>query len=127
MRRLGAQQEGRAPMATVGHENMRPARPFRDRAGIGQPMAPGGFPALAGVPAPAGPPAHDAKVHKDIAGLIKLCCLVAFVFNILVAIWIFADIRKRGEGPGIFVALALLAGIPTAIIYAIVRISDKKT
>jgi len=42
------------------------------------------------------------------------------------AIWIFTDIRKRGEGHGIFVALALLAGIPTAIIYALVRIGDKK-
>jgi hypothetical protein len=127
MRRLGTQQqERRAPMAGTGRENMRPARPMRDRAGMGQPMPPVGAPGLAGLPAPAGPPPHNGNVHKDIAGLIKFCCLVAFIFNILIAIWIFTDIRKRGEGSGIFIALALLAGVPAAIIYAIVRIGDKK-
>ncbi len=53
--------------------------------------------------------------------------LVACISNILIAIWIYTDIRKRGEGPGIFIALALMAGVPAAIIYAIVRIGDKKT
>jgi len=57
---------------------------------------------------------------------VKLCFFVGFIFNILIAIWIFTDIRKRGEGSGIFIVLALLAGIPTAIIYAIVRIGDRK-
>ena len=52
---------------------------------------------------------------------------LAATINILLAVWIFTDIRKRGEGHGIFVALALLAGVPTAIIYALVRIGDKKT
>jgi hypothetical protein len=51
---------------------------------------------------------------------------LAATINILLAVWIFTDIRKRGEGHGIFVALALVAGIPTAIIYALVRIGDKK-
>jgi hypothetical protein len=45
----------------------------------------------------------------------------------LAAIWIYTDIRKRGEGPGIFIALALIAGVPAALIYAVVRIGDKKT
>lgn len=58
--------------------------------------------------------------------LVGLLALVAII-NILLAVWIFTDIRKRGEGHGIFVALALLAGIPTAIIYALVRIGDKKS
>jgi hypothetical protein len=127
MHRLGApQQERQAPMAAAGPENMRQARPMRDRARMGQPMPPVGAPALAGLPLPAGLPPHGAQAHKDIAGLITLCCLVAAVFNILAAIWIFTDIRKRGEGSGIFIALALLAGVPAAIIYAIVRIGDKK-
>jgi hypothetical protein len=53
--------------------------------------------------------------------------LLASVINILIAVWIYTDIRKRGEGPGIFIALALIAGIPTAIIYALVRIGDRKS
>jgi hypothetical protein len=36
------------------------------------------------------------------------------------------DIRKLGQGNGIFIILALLAGFPAAILYALVRIGDKK-
>jgi hypothetical protein len=71
--------------------------------------------------------AADARPGKKIADMLGLILLVAFVFNVLVAIWIYNDIRKRGEGPGIFIALALLAGVPAAIIYALVRIGDRKT
>jgi hypothetical protein len=123
MQRLDAQPQGQAPMAGPGRENFRPPRGLPDRAGMGQPMPPPRAPALAGVP-PAG---GMAQVHKDIAGLVRLCLLVAFVFNILLAVWIYMDIRKRGEGSGIFIALALLAGVPAAIIYTLVRIGDKKT
>jgi hypothetical protein len=123
MRRLGT-QEGQAPVAAQGRENMRPPIRMPGRAAPEQPMPPLGAPELA--PAPGAPLAHDAKAHEGIAGLIRLCCLVAFLFNILAAIWIFTDIRRRGEGSGIFIALALLAGVPAAIIYALVRIGDKK-
>lgn len=126
MRRLGAQQERQAPMGAVEREDMRPMKPLRDRAGIGKPMPPAGPPARAVAPAAVGPYPGAAKLHKDIGGLIGLCLLVGFIFNILLAIWIFTDIRKRGEGSGLFIALALLAGIPAAIIYSLVRIGDKK-
>jgi hypothetical protein len=121
MRQLGSQQERQAPMGASGGENMRPPRSLPGRADLGQPMPPAGVPETA--PAPA---AHAADAHNCIVGLIKFCCLVALVFNILVAIWIFTDIRKRGEGSGIFIVLALLAGVPAAIIYALVRIGDKR-
>ena len=52
--------------------------------------------------------------------------VVWLVCNVLLAAWIFTDIRKQGQGHGIFIALALLAGFPTAILYALVRIGDKK-
>ena len=80
-----------------------------------------------GVPPPGAPPDFHERGGKQLGGLIALFLLVAFVFNILVTIWIYSDIRKRGEGSGIFIALALLAGIPAAVIYALVRIGDKKT
>jgi hypothetical protein len=54
-----------------------------------------------------------------------LIFLGGIICNILMAIWIYTDSRKRGEGSGIFVALALVAGIPAAIIYSLVRIGDK--
>ena len=80
---------------------------------------------------PALPPSPSCPVAKCPLSKCGQCLVMGLlvlgsVINILIAIWIFTDIRKRGEGHGIFVALALLAGIPTAIIYALVRIGDKK-
>lgn len=100
-RRLGALPEGQGPMPAAGPENMGPSMP----------------------PAGGNPP-PVVRIHRlgDLARLIALWCLVC---NILAAIWIFSDIRKRGEGPGIFVGLALVAGIPAALIYSLVRIGDK--
>jgi hypothetical protein len=126
MRRLGAQQEGQAPMGAPNRQNMRPPTSLPGRAGLGQPMPPAAAPEMAPTPPSTPSTAHDANAHQGLVGLIKFCCLVAFVFNLLVAIWIFTDIRKRGEGSGLFIVLALLAGVPAAIIYAIVRIGDRR-
>ena len=52
--------------------------------------------------------------------------MVWLICNVLLASWIFTDIRKQGQGHGIFIVLALLAGFPAAILYAVVRIGDKK-
>jgi hypothetical protein len=80
-------------------------------------------------PLPARGPMVQAAVQtlQHLHGLVKLCLLVVIVFNILLAIWIYSDIRKRGEGSGIFIALALLAGIPAAVIYTLARIGERKT
>ena len=126
MRRLGAQPEGQAQQSTAGRDNLQPRPPQRDRARMGQRMSPPGAPGWAGMPAFAGAPAAAGKMHEGLAGFLRLLLLVAFIFNILIAIWIFTDIRKRGEGSGIFIVLALFAGVPAAIIYALVRIGDKK-
>ncbi len=108
MRRLGAQIESQRPMAWQGGENIR------------QPMHPRSAPATG----PHNPP--GAKVAKGAQDILGLLFLIGILCNILLAIWIFTDIRKRGEGSGIFVAMALVAGIPAAIIYALVRLGDKK-
>ncbi|MEI6391947.1 MAG: hypothetical protein WCT12_12675 [Verrucomicrobiota bacterium] len=122
MRRLGTQPERQVPAALPGREGVHQPMPSPGVGNFAQPMPPGGpF-------APATPPFQAApNALRKFADLVKLCILVGFIFNILVAVWIFTDIRKRGEGSGLFIALALLAGIPAAIIYAIVRIGDKKT
>jgi len=70
------------------------------------------------------PPGHERALH-EIGGMLRLMVLACIVCNILLAIWIYTDIRKRGEGSGIFIALALVAGIPAAIIYSLVRLGDK--
>ena len=58
-----------------------------------------------------------------------LRCVVSILalVHVLLAGWVYTDIRKRGEGHGIFIVLALLGGIPAAMLYALVRIGDKKS
>lgn len=102
IRRLEGQMERQAQMEQARSENRRPQ------------LAPGGAPL---------PGAKRAKGLHDLLGLLFL---IGIMCNILLAIWIFTDIRKRGEGSGLFIALALVAGIPAAIIYSLIRIGDKK-
>ena len=121
MRRFGAQQERQAPPVVPGREGMRQPMPMPGVGNGPQPTPPNASFTPGAPPFPAAP-----NGLKKIADLMGVCLFVGFIFNILIAVWIFTDIRKRGEGSGIFVALALLAGIPTAIIYALLRIADKR-
>jgi len=119
MRRLGAQTERQGErqgdrQATVGQSrNERMRQQFRPPGAPGATVAP-----------PIGPASKAGKGLHDFLGLLFL---IGVICNILLAIWIYTDIRKRNEGSGIFVAMALVAGIPAALIYALTRIGDKKT
>ena len=127
MQRLGGAQERQERMGAPGRESFRPPMARFGRPGIDQPMPPGGVPPAMGVPEPGAPPLHPAQGGKALHDLLGLIFLGALLFNILAAIWIYTDIRKRGEGPAIFIAMALIAGVPAALIYAVVRIGDRKT
>ena len=102
-------QEDHTPMARQGNQIFRPPMP--------NPVGP---PQIA-------PQPTQARHLKGLHDFLRLLFLIAIICNILLAIWIFTDIRKRSEGSGIFIALALVAGIPAALIYALTRIGDKKT
>ena len=120
MGHLGAQMERQGSIGHPGNENFRP------------PMAqPGGDNLRGPMPGPGGPAANfprpdAARQMKGMHDLLGLMFLIGIICNILLAIWIYTDIRKRGEGSGIFIAMALVAGIPAALIYSLVRIGDKK-
>lgn len=58
--------------------------------------------------------------HKPLHPLLAVCLIV----HILVAIWVYQDIRQRNRGSGIWVVVALLAGLFGVIAYAIVRLAD---
>lgn len=77
-------------------------------------------------PMPPQVPHGKAPAAKGLKDLVGLMLLIGMICNIIIAVWIFGDIRKRGEGSGIFIVLALLAGFPTAIVYALVRLADQK-
>lgn len=117
MRQAGATAGRQGPRMQGPQQGVQPQPNVQPQPGPGPegrvrgPMVAPGFPLAV---------QHMKGVH-DALGLAFFCWILC---NILLAVWIFTDIRKRGQGPAIFVALALIAGIPTAIIYALVRIGD---
>lgn len=111
MRQMGDRMERQGVMAQTGPDNMR--QPMPPMQGFRPPMLPAGAPTA-------------ARHVKGISDALGLFFLIGIICNILMAIWIFTDIRKRGDGPAIFVAMAVVAGIPAALIYSLVRLGDKK-
>lgn len=51
--------------------------------------------------------------------------LFFLVVHILLAGWVYQDIRRRNSGSGIWIVLTLLTGFLGALVYAIVRLGDK--
>ncbi len=62
------------------------------------------------------------KLGKGHGGFLVICGIV----NILLAVWVFQDIRKRNAGSGIWIVVTLLVGFFGALLYAIVRLGDKQ-
>jgi hypothetical protein len=111
--RMNRPQEARGPM---------PSRPEMERSRPHVPTRPAMGEAK---PTPVCPaPCSGAMRCLRCAAHALLAILV--VLNILLAIWVYGDVQKRGvPGRGIFIVLVLLAGIPMSILYALVRIGDK--
>ncbi|MGD0058422.1 MAG: hypothetical protein ABSD58_03300 [Verrucomicrobiia bacterium] len=113
--RVAFAQEGTEHQATQHDEGTPP--PLQHPDGAGRPM-----PVVRVLW-----PGNDMKSEiRCVVGIFRAILVVWLVCNVLLASWIFTDIRKLGQGHGIFIALALLAGFPAAILYAVVRIGDKK-
>ena len=73
------------------------------------------------------PAAKGCPMCPACRHLLRCVLSILAVIHLLLAGWVYTDIRKRGEGHGIFIVLALLGGIPATILYALVRIGDKKS
>jgi hypothetical protein len=52
--------------------------------------------------------------------------LTFFLVNLLLAIWIFTDIRKRNAGSGIWIVVTLMIGFFGAVLYLLARIGDHR-
>jgi uncharacterized membrane protein YcjF (UPF0283 family) len=68
-------------------------------------------------------PMRMMRWPKPICLAMMVMCLAV---NILVAVWVFQDIRTRGTGSGIWIVIALLAGLLGVLVYAVVRLGDIK-
>ena len=62
----------------------------------------------------------DDDEERELGLLLLICAIV----HILVAIWVYTDIRQLNRGSGIWIVIALLAGLLGALVYAIVRLGD---
>ncbi|UCG58674.1 MAG: hypothetical protein JSU70_04005 [Phycisphaerales bacterium] len=67
--------------------------------------------------------AHMAKGPK-FGPHCKPLLLLMLVVHILVAVWVYQDIRQRNCGSGIWIAIALLTGLLGTLVYAVVRVGD---
>ena len=61
--------------------------------------------------------------HDDHEGMFPLLA-ICFIVHVLVAVWVYQDIRRRNSGSGIWIVVALLTGLLGALVYAVVRIGD---
>jgi len=68
----------------------------------------------------------DDDDDDDGEGALGLLFLLCGVVHILVAIWVYMDIRQLNRGSGIWIIIALLAGLLGALVYAIVRLGDNR-
>ncbi len=62
------------------------------------------------------------KCGEMFGGFVLLCAVV----NLLLAIWVYRDIRKRNAGSGLWIVITLLVGFFGALLYVITRLGDKQ-
>jgi len=67
---------------------------------------------------------HDDDDDRECEGGIVVLLLICAVVHILVAVWVYMDIRQLNSGSGIWIVIALLTGLLGALVYAVVRIGD---
>jgi hypothetical protein len=70
------------------------------------------------------PKKHPACSADRQKGKMAPFLVVFFIVHILVAVWVYQDIRKRNTGSGIWIVIALLTGLLGALVYAVVRLGD---
>lgn len=68
----------------------------------------------------------DQARHDRDGGGAALLLILCGVVRILVAVWIYQDIRLRNTGSGLWIVLGLIGGLLAALVYAVVRLGDTK-
>jgi len=67
------------------------------------------------------PRPHSGRATKCHGWPFVLICAVV---NVLLAVWVFMDVRSRKTASGLWIVITLLAGFFGALIYAVVRQGD---
>ena len=66
---------------------------------------------------------HAGFKHGRKGGALPFI-IVCFVVHILLAVWVYKDIRQRNHDSGIWIVIVLLTGLLGVLPYAIVRLGD---
>ena len=69
-------------------------------------------------------PQEHSKHHRK--GKPHLLLIVLFIVHILMAVWVYKDIRERNRGSGIWIVIVLLTGLFGVLAYAVVRLGDTR-
>lgn len=64
---------------------------------------------------------HGYDCRKGGKHVVLACVLLA---HLLLAGWVYSDIRKRNAGSGVWIVLALLTGFLGTLLYVLVRLGD---
>lgn len=68
--------------------------------------------------------ARNDDDDREGGGVLALLLVICAVVHILVAVWVYMDIRQLNRGSGIWIVIALLTGLLGALVYGIIRIGD---
>jgi len=70
--------------------------------------------------------AQHRPAHFKCGGKEKMLpfAILCFVVHILLAVWVYKDIRARNAGSGIWIVIVLLTGLLGVLPYAIVRLGE---
>lgn len=68
----------------------------------------------------------EQAMNPREGGPMAVLLIACAVVHVLVAVWIYQDIRHRNAGSGLWIVLGLLAGLLAALVYAVVRLGDKE-
>ncbi len=67
----------------------------------------------------------EQATQQPEGGALAVLLILCAVVRVLVAVWIYQDIRQRNTGSGLWIVLGLLGGLLAALVYAVVRLGDK--
>jgi len=67
---------------------------------------------------------EDDNDDDDGGGALGFLFLICAIVHILVAVWVYMDIRQLNRGSGIWIVIALLTGLLGALVYAVVRLGE---
>lgn len=69
---------------------------------------------------------NDEHGRRHGCGRMVPFLAMCIIVHILLAVWVYGDMRKRNAGSGIWIVIVLMTGLFGGLVYAVVRLGDGK-